>query len=62
MELYAYIRLPVNIIREEIIIQYNIIAMNKNRYFYSENRKVTYVFPQSVIIANDLLTNNIAPR
>ena len=62
MELYAYISFPVNIIQEEIIIKYNLIAMNKNRYVYSENIKLMYGFPQSVIIENYLTTNNTAPH
>ena len=42
MELYEYIRPPINIIPEEIRTQYNLRAMEKNGYVFAEIIKVMY--------------------
>ena len=62
MEWYEYIWLPINIIPEEIITQYNLIAMDKNGYVYSETTKRMYGLTQTGPIGNYFITKNIAPH
>ena len=59
MERYEYINLRINIISEEIIIQYNLRAMNKDGYVYADIRKVMHIPPQAGQISIDLLTTNL---
>ena len=47
IEQYGYIRLPLNIVSEGKIEQYNLRAMEKNGHVYPETRKLMYVLPQA---------------
>ena len=62
IEHYAYIHLPINIIPEEIITQYNLRATEKKLYVYDDIRKLMYGLPQARRIENDFLTQNLAPH
>ena len=60
MKWYEYIFLPIKIIPDEIIGQYELKDMEKYRYVYAEILKGIFRFPQAVRIANDLHTKNIS--
>ena len=60
IEWYEYIRLPINIITEEIMDQYGLRAMEKYGYVYVKNRKGMYGIPQALRIANNFTTKNIS--
>ena len=62
MERYEYIRLPFNIMPEEIIEQYNLRSMEKNGHFYADTRKLMYGLPQAGRIENNFLTKTITPH
>ena len=62
MEQYEYICLTLNVTKEEIIEQYNPIAIEKNGHIYDDIRKGMYDLPQKGKTANDLLTKNLTPN
>ena len=59
MERYEYTFLPINIIPEEIIEEYNLRDMDKNGYVYADIRKWMYNLPQEVQIVNAFLKNKL---
>jgi hypothetical protein len=57
MKRYGYMHLPIGIIPQEIIDQYELLPLVHNGYVYIEIRKGMYGLPQAGIIAN----NNTLP-
>jgi hypothetical protein len=60
MERYEYMRLPIAIIPDEIIQQYNLLPLVHNGYVYMEIRQGMYGLPQAGILANQLLAKRLA--
>jgi hypothetical protein len=60
MERYEYMRLPVNVIPAEIMVQYNLQALIHKEYIYIEIRKGMYGLPQAGKLANQQLTTHLA--
>lgn len=60
MARYEYMRLPIDIIPDEIIAQYNLLPLIHHGYVYIEIRKGMYGLPQAGILANQLLTKRLA--
>jgi hypothetical protein len=61
MERYEYMRLPIDIIQQEIIDQYyQLLPLVHNGYVYIETRKGMYGLPQVGIIANNKLRTHLA--
>ena len=61
MARYEYMRLPIQIIPQEIIDEYSLMPIVHNGYVYLEIRRGMYGLPQVGIIANQLLTARLAP-
>ena len=55
MNRYEYMKLPLDIVPEEIIQQYNLINLAHKVFVYMEIKKVMYGLPQAGKIANDKL-------
>jgi hypothetical protein len=55
MERYEYMGLPIDIIPQEIIDQYQLLPLVHNGYVYIEIRTGMYGLPQAGIIANNKL-------
>ena len=49
---YEYMRIPLDIIKEEIIQQYNLINLSQKGFVYMEIQKGVYGLPQAVKIVN----------
>jgi hypothetical protein len=62
MARYKYMRLPITIIPQEIIDEYNLLDIVHNGFIYMEIRRGMYGLPQAGIIANQLLTERLAPQ
>jgi hypothetical protein len=60
MEHYEYMQLPIDIIPQEIIDQYQLLPLVHNGYVYIEIRKGMYGLPQAGIIANNKLRKHLA--
>jgi hypothetical protein len=60
MELYEYMRLPIDIIPQEIVDQYELLLLVHNGYVYIEIRKGMYGLPQAGIIANNKLRKHLS--
>ena len=60
MDRYKYMHMPLKIIPEHIIEQYNLREKAKNGYVYMEIRRAMYGFPQTGILANRLLKQCLA--
>ena len=60
MECYEYTRLPIAIITQEIIDQYDIMKRFHNVHAYTDIRKGMYGLTQSGCITNKSLTNHLA--
>jgi hypothetical protein len=54
------VRIPVNMVAEEIMNEYNLHALVHNGYIYVEVRKVMYRLPQEGLLVNVLLTKRLA--
>ncbi|KAL7482057.1 hypothetical protein ACHAW6_007750, partial [Cyclotella cf. meneghiniana] len=57
---FKYMHMPIKIIPEHIIAQYNLQERNKNGYVYMEIRRAMYSLPQAGKIANNLLKECVA--
>jgi hypothetical protein len=57
---YEYVRIPVNMVPEESMAEYNFHGMVHNIYLYVEVRKGMYGFPQAGLLANLLLSKRLA--
>ena len=62
MERSEYMRLPITVIPQEIIDAYNLLPLLHNGYIYMEIQKGMYGLPQAGILANNLLTERLAPH
>lgn len=62
LDIYEYMRLPLDIIPEEVRRKYNLDSMvESDGYVYIEIRKGMYGLPQAGILANKLLTKRLKP-
>jgi hypothetical protein len=55
-------RLPINLIPDKIIIAYNLQSKVHNGYVYIKIQRGMYGLPQAGILANQLLTQRLAPH
>ena len=62
MEEYEYMRIPVSIIPDDIIKQYNLRPLIHNRVVYVEIQKGMYGLPQAGKIANNQLIKLLKPH
>jgi len=62
MEVYEYMRIPVAIIPDEIMLQYHLAPLIHRDHVYVEIRKGMYGLPQAGKIANDRLISFLAPH
>jgi len=60
MECYKYMRLPIDSIPEEIILQYHLLPLVHKGFVYMEIRQGMYGLPQAGILANQLLAKRLA--
>ena len=60
MNRYQYMKLPLDIIPEEIIQQYNLKNLAHKGFLYMEIQKGMYGLPQAAKIANDKLKLHLA--
>ena len=60
LDRYEYIRIPIDIIPQHVIDQYDLTTKAKNGYVYCNIQKGIYGLPQSGIIANKLLKKRLA--
>eukprot|EP00956_Cyclotella_meneghiniana_P005705 scaffold7330_cov24-Cyclotella_meneghiniana.AAC.1 len=60
MDRYEYMRMPIKIIPQHIIDQYNLNDKVKNGYVYMEIRRAMYGLPQAGVLANKLLKERLA--
>ena len=59
---YEYIKIPIDILQEDIIKEYNLIKIAQNGYIYCEIRKGMYGLPQAGILANYKLVQRLEPK
>ena len=59
---YEYIKIPLHIIPDEIIQEYNLNEIADNGYIYCEIRKGVYGLPQAGILANQQLVRKLEPK
>ena len=59
MECFEYMWIPIALVPQEIINEYNLENIIHNRYIYMEIQWGMYGLPQVGIIANQLLTKNL---
>ena len=57
---YEYMRMPLNLIPDEIIDLYQLRDKAKGEYVYMEIQKGMYGLPQAGILANTLLRERLA--
>ena len=55
MDRYEYMQMPIELIPEKIIIQYDLKVKCKNGYIYMQIERGIYGLPQAGILANQLL-------
>jgi hypothetical protein len=60
MESFEYMRIPIKLIPQEIIDQYNLLPLVSDGHVFIEVQKGMYDLPQSVILANQLLARRLA--
>eukprot|EP00957_Ditylum_brightwellii_P066150 5019410-Ditylum_brightwellii.AAC.1 len=61
MERKEYMKLPIDLIPEEIITQYNIKEKERKGWVYIRIEKGMYGLPQASILANKQLTKALKP-
>ena len=59
---YEYIKIYIDIIPEEIIMEYNLINIAHNGYIYCEIWKGMYCLPKAGILANHQLVRRLEPK
>jgi hypothetical protein len=59
MEAFEYMRIPIKLIPQEIIDQYNLLELVSDGHVYIEVQKGLYGLPQSGILANQLLARRL---
>jgi hypothetical protein len=60
MESFEYMRIPIKLIPQEIINQYNLLPLVSDGHVYMEVQKGMYGLPQAVILANQLIARRLA--
>jgi hypothetical protein len=60
MDRYEYMRMPLRLIPNHVIDQYNLREKAKNGFIYMEIRRAMYGLPQAGILANKLLKKRLA--
>ena len=60
LDRYEYMRMPLKLIPQPFIDQYNLQAKAKNGYVYIEIQKGMYGLPQTGILANKLLKQRLS--
>jgi hypothetical protein len=60
MESFEYMRIPIKLIPQEIIAQYNLFPLVSDGHVYIKVKKGMYGLPQADIIANQLLSHRLA--
>jgi hypothetical protein len=60
LERYEYIRIPISMVPDKIMDEYNLHALVHNSYLYIEVRKGMYGLPQAGILADVLLAKRLA--
>jgi hypothetical protein len=59
---YAYVRVPIHMIPDEVMIHYNLHGLVHKGHVYAEVRKGMYGLPQAGRLANDQLQRFLAPH
>ena len=62
MERHEYMRMPINIIPNKIIHQYDLLNKVKDGHVYMEIIRGMYGLPQAGILANQLLRKRLEPH
>jgi hypothetical protein len=62
MDSFGYMRIPIKLIPQEIIEQYNLLPLVSDGHVYIEVQKGMCGLPQAVILANQLLASRLAIR
>jgi hypothetical protein len=60
MDSFEYMHIPIKLIPQEIIMQYNLLSLVSDGHVYIEVHKGTYGLPQAIILANHLLAWRLA--
>jgi hypothetical protein len=60
MESFEYIRIPIKLIPQDMIVQYNLLPLVSDGHVYIEVQKDMYSLPQAGILANQLLAHRLA--
>jgi hypothetical protein len=59
MDPFEYMRIPIKLIPQEIILQYNLLPLVSDGHVYIEVQKGMYGLPQAGILANQLLARRL---
>jgi hypothetical protein len=59
---FAYVRVPIHMIPDEVMVHYNLHRLVHNGHVYAEVRKGMYGLPQAGRLANDQLQRFLAPH
>jgi hypothetical protein len=59
MDSSEYMRIPIKLIPQEIIADYNLLSLVSDGHVYSEVQKGMYGLPQTGILANQLLAHRL---
>ena len=62
MDRYEYMRMPMNLIAEDIKLQYSLYEKEKNGFVYIDIIRGMYGLPQAGILANKLLRKRLKPH
>ena len=62
MSRYEYMRIPIWMLPDDIIEQYNLTPLFSNGFVYVEIRRGMYGLPQAGRLANDQLVKFLAPH
>jgi hypothetical protein len=57
-----FLRIPVNLILDEIMLKYQLQTLTKNRHVMAHIDKGMYGLPQAGILANKLLKERLGPH
>jgi hypothetical protein len=60
MDSFEYMRIPLKLIPQEIIAEYNLLSLVSDGHVYVEVQKGMYGLPQAGILANQLLARRLA--
>jgi hypothetical protein len=62
MTRYEYMKMPIALVPQEIIDEYNLMPLVHKDHIYIETQRGMYGLPQAGLLANDLLTERLAPQ